>query len=232
MASFGADELENLIADYSIFNDYKISKNVHHYFIKEATTKKRVPVTITYFLSRQYADHVLNYGSYVPFVKSYAQLTGHVKDSLAPSVEDFELDLKETLTDNRFNFFETIDDNVYQRATQNTSQMTSSDLLEESNVATLYEMKRIIETDIVNRLYDFSDAEARQRFRTYEIAKFADWSGREVEHFDIDFQMSAWEAERSILHAYLDVTFRGLQKRAILEIDVNKREIEASGSAE
>lgn len=228
ISSFGTTELAKMINDFAVFNDYKISKNVHHYLIKEPTTKKRVPVTITYFLSRQYADHILNYGSHIPFVKSYAQLTGHVKDSLAPSVEDFEVELKEALTVNRFNFFETVDDNVYQRATQNTAQMSLSDLLEESNVATLYDMKRIVEADIIDRLYDFSDAESRQRFREYEKAKFADWSGREVENFDIDFRMSEWEAERSILHAYIDVTFRGLQKRAILEIDVNKREIASS----
>lgn len=223
MSSFSSPELSKLLTDYSVFDDYKISKNVHHYYIKESTTKKRVPVTITYFLARQYADHLLNYGSHIPFVKSYTQLTGHIKDSLAPSVEDFETDLKETLTVNRFNFFETIDDNIYQRATQNTSQLSSSDLLEESNVSTLYEMKRIVEADIVDRLYDFSDADTRQRFRNYEIAKFADWSGREVESFDIDFRMNDWESERSILHAYIQVTFRGLQKRAILEIDINKR---------
>ena len=223
MSSFGSTELANLVERYSVFDDYKISKNVHHYYVKEPTTKKRVPVSITYFLARQYADHILNYGYHVPFVKSYAQLSGHVKDSLGPSVEDFETDLKETLADNRFNFFETVDDNVYQRAMQNTSQMTSSDLLEENNVATLYEMKRIVEADINDRLYDFTDADARQRFRNYEVAKFADWSGKEVESFDIDFQMNDWEAERSVLHAYIDVTFRGLQKRAILEIDVNKR---------
>lgn len=223
MSSFGTTELDNMLTAYSVFDDFKISKNVHHYYIKESTTKKRVPVTITYFLARQYADHIINYGSHIPFVKSYAQLTGHVRDSLAPSVEDFETELKETLTENRFNFFETVDDNVYQRATQNTSQLTTSDLLEESNVATLYEMKRIVEADITDRLYDFSDAETRQRFRNYEVAKFADWSGREVESFDIDFRMSDWEAERSILHAYISVTFRGLQKRAILEIDINKR---------
>ena len=232
MSSFGTTELTQLVSDYSVFDDYKISKNVHHYYIKEATTKKRVPVTITYFLARQFADHIINYGFHVPFVKSYAQLTGHVKDSLSPSVEDFETELKETLTTNRFNFFETIDDNVYQRATQNTAQMTNSDLLEENNINTLYEMKRIVEADITDRLYDFTDAEARQRFRNYEVAKFTDWSGREVESFDIDFRMNAWEADRSILHAYMDVTFRGLQKRAILEIDVNKRAFDSEASAE
>lgn len=224
MNSFGTTELNNMITDYSVFDNHKISKNVHHYYIKESTTKKRVPVTITYFLSRKYADHVMNFGFHIPFVKSYAQLSGHIKDSLAPSVEDFELDLKDTLTENNFNFFETIDDNIYQRATQSTAQTNNTDLLEENNVTTLYEMKRIIEADIIAELYDFSSAETRQRFRTIEKAKFADWNNREVQSFDINFSMTPWEAERSILHAYIDVTFRGIQKRAILEIDVNKRE--------
>ena len=223
METFGTTELNALISDYSVFNDFKISKNVHHYYMKESSTKKRVPVTITYFLAKQYAEHVMNYGSHIPFVKSYAQLTGHMVDSLAPSVEDFETELKETLAANRFNYFETVNDNVYQRATQNTSQMSSSDLLEENNVSTLYAMKRIVEADITDRLYNFTDENERQRFRNYEKAKFADWSSREVESFDIDFRMNAWEADRSILHAYLVVAFRGLQKRAILEIDVNKR---------
>jgi hypothetical protein len=228
MSSFGSNELEKMITDYSAFDSSLISKNVHHYYIKEATTKKRIPVTITYFLSRQYADHVSNYGGHIPFVKSYARLSGHVKDSLAPSVEDFQLELKDTLSANRFNFFETVDDNVYQRATQTTSQMTNTDLTEENNVTTLYEMKRILENDIIAELYDFSDAESRQRFREIEKAKFADWNNREVQSFDIKFSMTPWEAERSILHAYIEVTFRGIQKRAILEIDVNKRETEVA----
>ena len=221
--SFAGDGVTKLVDTYAGFADHKFSKNVHYYYIRESNSKKRVPVTITYYLARQYADHVMNYGVHVPFVKSYAQLTGHIKDSLTPSVEDFETDLKEILAENRFNFFETNYDNIYQRATQNTSQMSTSDLLEENNVATLYDIKRIVESDITDRLYDFSDAESRERFRNYERAKFADWSGREVASFDIDFRMNKWENERNILHCYIDVTFRGLQKRAILEIDVNKR---------
>ena len=91
--------------------------------------------------------------------------------------------------------------------------------------------KVIVEADISERLYDFADAETRQRFRNYEVAKFANWSGREVESFDIDFRMNTFEAERSILHAYIVITFRGIQKRAILEIDINKRSVESTPNA-
>ena len=87
----------------------------------------------------------------------------------------------------------------------------------------MYDIKRIVEKDINDRLYDFTDQTIRQNFRDYEMAKFENWSSKQVQSFDIEFRMNEWEAERSILHAYISVVFRGLQKRAILEIDINKR---------
>ena len=167
--------IESLIDDFAGFNDHKISKNIHHYYTREYNTKKKVPVTISYYLSRKFADHVVNYGTYIPFVKNQAQLDNFIKDSLL--IISF----------------------------------------------TLYDIKRIVEKDINDRLYDFTDQITRQNFRDYEIAKFENWSSKQVQSFDIEFRMNEWEAERSILHAYISVVFRGLQKRAILEIDINKR---------
>lgn len=221
--SYSGSQIGSLIRDYSVFNSPLISKNLQHYTIKESTTQKRVVVSITYFLSMQYAYHMAEYGSHIPFVKGRAQLTGHVKDSLEPTVEDYESDLKETLYDNRFNYFETLDENVFQRGTQSTSQAAETDLTEESNTTTLYIMKRIIEQDIQQKLYDFSDETTRAAFKSTEEAAFADWIGNRVLSLSIDFKVNAWEGERSILHAYLSVVFRGLQKRAIVEIDINKR---------
>ena len=81
LSSFGKMDLQQLIDDYSVFTDNKISKNLHYYYIKEPTSKKRVPVTITYFLSMMYVNHIINNGQYIPFVKANCQLAGHVKDS-------------------------------------------------------------------------------------------------------------------------------------------------------
>lgn len=231
MSSFTDSVVNNMISEYSVFTDNKISKNIQHYYIKEPSTMKRIPVTITYFLARKYVDHVINFGAHIPFVKNYARLEGHIKDSLYPTIDDYEMELKELLITNRFNYFETISDNVFQRACQNTSQSKNSDLLEENNITTLYTMKRIIERDITNNLYNFADADIRKDFKDYEMAKFASWVSRDVQSFDIDFRMNEWEADRSILHCYINVTFRGLMKRAILEIDINKRDNSAANSS-
>ena len=55
------------------------------------------------------------------------------------------------------------------------------------------------------------------------MEKFRDWNSKYVETIDITFKANKWELERSILHCYVDITFRGIYKRAIVEIDINRR---------
>lgn len=230
--SYSAANINSLIKRFDIFDSCLVSKNIQHFVVKETPSQKKVTVSITYFLARQYAYHIAEYGYHIPFVKKYAQLSGHVRDSLEPSIEDYESDLKEILYENRFNYFETLDEDVFQRSTQCTSQKEESDLIEENNVAVLYSMKRIIERDVQNQLYNFADETNRTSFTEYEKAKFASWIGSKVLSFDIEFKINEWEFDHSILHAYIVVVFRGLQKRAIVEIDINKRTYVSSTSGD
>ncbi len=216
-------EIENLFVDYAQFNTRNISKDFQYYLIRDRVTKKKIAVSTTFFYARKMAAHIKTYGNHVPFVKKYAMLTGHVKNSLKPAIELMDMELKEKLYENRFNYWETVEEDVFQKGCQNTSQNINSDLLEENNMHVLFEMKRILEKDANDNLYNFANAENRKQFKEYEEAKFANWIGRKVETFTIDFQMNEWEAERSILHCYVGVQFRTLNKRTIIEIDVNKR---------
>ena len=224
--TFSSENIHRLLNDYSFVDHCLVSKNLQYYTVRESTTSKRVKVTTTYYLAAQYAQHIGNYGPHIPFVKASAELSGHVRDSLTPSIEDYETELKETLYTNRFNYFETLDENVFQRATQSTSQMAETDLIEENNVTVLYDIKRDIERDVQERLYNFADASSRSSFAAYEKAKYSAWVGSRILSIDIQFTANQWESEHSILHCYLAVVFRGLQKRAIVEIDINKRNYE------
>ena len=217
------DQYKEFTNDTAKYNTKLISKNLQHYKIREEGTMKRVDVSITYFLAKKFAEHVLNYGTHFPFVKGKCELSGHLRDTLQPALEDFEAEKKELLYNNHFNYFETRADNIFQRASQSTSQAELSDLSEENNIFTLYNLKRILENDIHDSLYDFADANSRQTFTAFETAKFAPWIGTKVLSLSIHFDVSEWEFDHSILHCYVAVVFRGLQKRAILEIDINKR---------
>ena len=225
--SFSSGNQMKLIENYGVFNTRGISKNPQWYTIKDPITRKRVPVTITYFFAENYAAHVRDNGFHIPFTNVYAQLSGHIKNSLQPAVNEHESSLKEWLYTNRFNYFEAVGENIFRRASQNTSQIVNSDLLEENNMTTLFRIKHILETDAKERLYNFAEADDRNLFTAYETAKFSSWIGRMLQSFTIDFQMNEFEAERSILHCYVTVQFKTLNKRTIIEIDVNKRDFGA-----
>ena len=217
-------ELSNIIEEYSIFNTRNISKDFQYYMIRDRLTKKKIPVTMTYYYAQHLTSHFKTYGRYKPMVKKYCQLEGHVRNSLKPAVEIVDMELKEELYEKRFNYWEAIAENTFQKGCQNTSQNINSDLLEENNMHVLFEMKRILEKDCQENLYNFANAEERKQFTEYETAKFANWIGREVYSFSIEFSMNEWEGERSILHCYVNVQFRTLNKRTIIEIDINKRD--------
>lgn len=206
-----------------LFATREISKNIQSYEVRDFHTKKRTPVTITYFFAENLPLHYKNVGKHIPFVKGFASLSGHVKNSLTPSVEMWESDLKEELYLDRFNFFEAIGENQFERAVQNTAQTINSDLLEEHNMQTLFDIKRILEYDAWANTYNFTSQDERARFQQIEEAKFADWKGSKIDTIAIRFDVTPFEAERSILHCYCEVQFRNITKRTIIEIDVNKR---------
>ena len=218
-------QINQAIKNLKDMNERYATKEFQHYQVRDPKTNKRVTVTTTYKWATDFAFHVKNYGNHIPFVKSYATLSGHIKNSLAPSIELTTTDsaLKEKLYNSRFNYYETIADNTFARATQNTAQGINSDLLEENNMRTLFDIKNQIETDCWDNLYNFADPADRAAFTQVEMAKFSPWIGSKVLSLDIYFDMNQWEAERSILHCYVSVVFRQLNKRTIIEIDVNKR---------
>jgi hypothetical protein len=197
--------------------------DIHNFKIKEYSTNKKFTVTISYFNAYNFVEHYKNVGYHVPMVNEYAQLSGHVKYTLTPVIEEYDVDVKELLNDNNLNYFECLDEDVFQRATQNTAQISNTDLGEENNSLILIELKKAMENDARSQIYNFADESIRRSFVNFEKAKFQSWVGNQIESFDITFSVSRYEFEQSVLHCYLSVVFRGLTKRVIVEIDLNKR---------
>lgn len=226
--SFSTATLRTLTNKYmDIFSNRAISKNTQAYEARDRYSYKRVKVTHTFYLAEQLPVHFKEKGKHVPFAKEDAILSNHIKNSLYPSVELYEGELATELYNNRFNYFESIGENVFQRACQNTGQPENSDLLEESNMHVLFWIKRNVEIDANSNLYNFASVDDRASFTEFERAKYSSLEGTDVQTFDIYFDMNEWEAERSILHCYISIQFRNISKRAIIEIDVNKRDFTA-----
>lgn len=215
--------LRKLKTQYEIFDNRLQSIDICNYQRRDPTTNKKITVTISDFLAPAYMYHVSTYGYHIPFVKNRAILTGHIRDSLVPVVDDWNVETKQWLYDNRFNYFQCRSENTFERATQSSRQSMNSDLLEENNIRTLYMLKRYIENDIEDQIYNFADASVRNDFVTVERAKYESWVGTRLESLDINFATSEYEFRHSILHLYVNVVFRGLTKICLVEIRINKR---------
>ncbi|MDD3172128.1 MAG: hypothetical protein PHF63_00415 [Herbinix sp.] len=219
-----ATEAKNWSDTMKTKGDFLFEKTCQHYKIRDPYTGKIVPMTTTYHFASNIASHIDSFGNNTPFVgKDFARITGHIKNTLLPSVDADDLELKEYLYNNRINYYETLDENVFAKGAQGTSQNVWSDLSEISNVLVVLEMKRMLETAVQSKLYSFAEAEDRQKFTEMGNRMFANYKGTKVRDFTISFEMNPWEEERSILHCYLGVTFRTIAKRGIIEIDINKR---------
>lgn len=215
--------IDALADEFDPFNVWLISVNLHHYYVKESSTGKRVPVTISYYLASQIPSHWESAGYHVPFIFDNATLTGHVKNSLQPSIEAHENDLKEMLYNSRFNYFEATGENIFERGTQNTFDDVNSDLLDENNVNTLMVLKREIEDEARARHSKFTSPTERSEFEEYIKTKYKSYIGKQVKSLAIKYTQNEFEFNRSLVHLYLDVTFPQLNKGTIVELNVNKR---------
>lgn len=210
--------------EVSSISDRIISKECQHYKIKDPFNGKTIPVTATYFIASYLPAHYKVFGNHVPFVgEGYAKLTGYVKNSLKPVLDADDLKNKDELYQKRVNFFECIAEDSFVRGVQGTSQMVWSDLSEENNVAVMLEMKRKLEEFVASKIYNFAEPEDRKRFTEDADRMFTDYSNKKVRSYKVYFDMNKFEEERSILHCYLELVFKTMAKRGIIEIDINKR---------
>ena len=217
--------LDDLIDQYSNFSDaaWIISVNTHDYLIKESSTGKRIPVSITYWLASTDATNRETNGAVSTRQNEFATLSGHIKNSLKPAIAENEGELKQALYDARINYFEDNGDNTFVRATQSMFVHSNSDLLEEPNVIALLELKRILEDEFkANRNCTTSPA-LRADFRKYILDKY-DWMiGSYFQTMDIQYKSNEYESKRKITHVYAAVTFPEVSKVTLIEINVNPR---------
>ena len=204
--------------------DRLYGKEGFHYKTRDPFTGRPVVVTTTYHVASKLPTHIEENGRFTPFVgETYSSVTNMLPNSLLPVVDADDLEAKEELYERNVNYYQQINESVVVRATQETSQSTTTDLSEENNMQVLLQMKRILEEMNVSLAYSFAEASDRANFVESANEKLKDFLGTGVRSFEVKFDMTPFEEERMILHCYLSVVFRTMTKRQIIEIDVNRR---------
>lgn len=228
-------ELEQTLDMFETFKNRSTSIDLGYFQIFDPRTAKRIKVTTMYLLAVGLVPHMLQYGINKPFVYDYATIKAiqrntaltssglMIRDSFKPDIDLIDWDIKERLYKSRINYYVSEDEGrVVKRACQNTRQLDASALLEESNVRVLNALVKGIEKDCQSFLYNWNEPSVRDGFTKAEMEKYRGWIGTLVQDLNIYFTANEWEQERMIMHCYVDVAFRDIIKRIIVEVNVNR----------
>lgn len=219
-----------------------VSVDLGSYDIYDPYSGKRISVTADYYIAINLIPHLMRNGLNKPFVYKYArmnalqrdssvnQVNAMIRDSFRPDIDIIDWDVKETMYTGRFNYYLSSEEGrVIERAAQNTRQIDASQMLEENNCRVLNTLKKGLEEACRGYLYEWNTPEARKGYTDSQMAVYRPWIGTMVEDINIYFDANEWEQERMIMHCYVDVKFRDIIKRVILEININRTDSNAKG---
>ena len=197
---------------------------------RDPYSKKTVTVTGTAWLASRYPAHIQNYGGkHRPLAgNTFGIISGYVKNSLYPLFdEDLDADLMDELADNHINFAKYNPNQVTVRATQDTHQSKQTNLSEQNNVLILLDVKRDCERLCARNEYDFSDVSDIARFNASLDTIIQKYQSSQVTDIQAHFDKNQWEAERNIIHLYVSMIHKDLVRTTIIEIDVNRAQLES-----
>ena len=194
--------------------------------IRDPYSKKITTVTITYALAYRLPIHWNEYGGrHVPFAgNTYGIIDDDfIIDSIYPLYDDgLHSELMDEMAEERINYARI---NAKQRtviSTQTSRQVKSSNLSEMNNVQILLDIKRACEEMCAEYQYNFSETEDIIRFNRDAETILGDFEDAQVRSITASFDKNDWEAERGILHLYVELIHKDLVKTSIIEIDVNR----------
>jgi len=193
--------------------------------VKDPVSKKMVTVTSTYAMASGYPILFQKYeGKHIPLAgNNYGKLSTFIDGTIYPVYdEDIDGDIMDQLVENNINYAKISPKGETVRAIQNTRQDKLSNLSEASNVFILLDIKRDCEALCAGYEYAFSEESDIARFNTDAKVLLSKYEAAQVRSIGASFSKNTWEAERGILHMYVEFVHKDLVKTTIIEIDVNR----------
>ena len=193
--------------------------------VRDPYTQKTVTVTSTYWLASEYFIHINNWnGKHRPLAGNrFGIISGYINNSVYPIFDDdLDATLMDELADKHCNIAKYNQNQVVVRSMQNTAQSKMTALSELSNVLILLDVKRDCERLCAQFEYDFAEIEDIARFNVAVSTITEKYAAAQVRRISAHFDKNDWEAERGILHLYVEMVHKDLVKTTIIEIDVNR----------
>lgn len=198
--------------------------------VRDPYSYKAITVTSTYWLSGRYPTHIAEWnGKHRPLAgNTFGIIDGYIHDSVYPVFdEDLDSDVMDELAEAHVNFAKYNANQIVVRAMQDTKQYKQTNLSEQNNTLILLDIKRDCERLCAAYEYDFSEPTDIARFNADIEVVASKYREAQVRSINAYFDKSDWEAERNILHLYVEMVHKDLIRITIIEIDVNRSTTEA-----
>lgn len=193
--------------------------------MKDPYSNKIITVTSTAWLAAMYPTSFQNNGAkHVPVAgNNFGVMGGFIQGSIYPIYdEDIDADVMDELVENNINFARLNAKQDVVRAIQETRQGINSSLSELNNMFILLDIKRDCERLCTTYEFNFSEPDDLARFNSMARDLLYSYSESQVRKIEARFDKNNFEAERGILHMYVEYVNKDLVKTTIIEIDVNR----------
>lgn len=208
-----------------LFDNYLLDCEPYCMRMVDPYSHKTVTVTSTAWMIGAYLQHIGSWGGkHRPMAGNRFGIIGGIIDGSVYPLFDESIDAEtmDELADLNLNIAKYNQNQQVVRSMQNTTQGKLSAMTELNNVLIVLDVKRDAERLVANYEYDFMEPEDIARFNNDLQTITTKYADTQVRRISGRFDHSEWEAERGILHLYIELVHKDLVKTVIIEIDVNR----------
>lgn len=221
-------ELLNLTQSFTTFDNRITSKEFQHGTVYDPFTNKRIVVTSTWNLARNYIPMLQRLDIMTPFAgKANAVWDDIIPGTLYPALTSMDMDVKEELERQRFNYYQydggaEIGTEQVVRMSQNTCQMDKTSLTNENNMVVLNFYVKGVEDFCRGKMWTFNDPIAQKSFTDELNARYEGWVGVKCTSLRTYFTADVEDMEHDILRCFSEIVFRNLVKVIVHEVDISR----------
>lgn len=208
----------------SVLSANNILNEMHNYKIRDTKfTGKTIPVTSTYKIAAELPIHIKTKGIGEAFAQENCRITNAVKNTFLPVINPDDDDIKKELYNLRFNCYEAVSVNTYQRSTAITTQAATSDRLDEFNEYILHLAVKTAYDIMHSKIYKLGEEDHRAAYKTEADRVLQYKLGPYVRSVSVNFTMSKDDERKNIMRLVLRIVYRTVVKRGIVEIYLDPR---------
>ena len=187
---------------------------------------------VTYTNTKRLADHLITHCKTEtvnkPFTGNYSKILADEYVSYFPDIDTTDWDYRQLIYNSGGNaWIPDVNGNLIRRSQRTLMRGSdTSDLVQESNMRTLSQLVYLLKNKLEEKLFEYNDDSVLKTTSDEVNNMFSNWVGTLVQSLDINFVRDTNPDDGAdVIVCYVDVTFRGINLRIPVIVNVNRRTV-------